>query len=254
MSTPTSAPAPLVLTPGHWLGGWAWDDVAADLRARGHDVVPVTLPGLDPADPARATRTLADQVAALDAVVRRFAPGSAVLVVHSGANFPANLLLDADPGAVARVVYVDSGPVADGAAFDAEFPADAAELPLPPFATLARRASLDGLDEAALDRFRARAVPEPAPVLRERVALRDDARRDVPATIIACSFPSEVMLRMAKDGDPMMAETATLRDLEVVDLPTGHWPMWSRPTELAAAIAAAARGPRPTGANGTLAR
>ena len=61
-------------------------------------------------------------------------------------------------------------------------------------------------------------------------------------------------VRGRANEDPMMAETATLRDLEVVDLPTGHWPMWSRPTELAAAIAAAARGPRPTGANGTLAR
>jgi len=45
---------------------------------------------------------------------------------------------------------------------------------------------------------------------------------------------------MARQGHPMMAEVATLRDLELVDLPTGHWPMWSRPADLASAIANAA--------------
>ena len=33
----------------------------------------------------------------------------------------------------------------------------------------------------------------------------------------------------------MMAERATLRDVELIDLPTGHWPMWSRPADLACA-------------------
>jgi len=47
-------------------------------------------------------------------------------------------------------------------------------------------------------------------------------------------------MQMARAGDPMMAEVATLGNLELVDLPTGHWPMWSRPAELAAAIAQAA--------------
>jgi hypothetical protein len=35
-----------VLVPGAWLGAWAWDAVAADLRRGGHDVRPVTLAGL----------------------------------------------------------------------------------------------------------------------------------------------------------------------------------------------------------------
>jgi pimeloyl-ACP methyl ester carboxylesterase len=38
--------APIVLVPGFWLGAWAWDEVAASLRADGHDVTAVTLPGL----------------------------------------------------------------------------------------------------------------------------------------------------------------------------------------------------------------
>ena len=37
--------APIILVPGFWLGAWAWDEVAAALRADGHDVTALTLPG-----------------------------------------------------------------------------------------------------------------------------------------------------------------------------------------------------------------
>jgi hypothetical protein len=48
------------------------------------------------------------------------------------------------------------------------------------------------------------------------------------------------MMRLARERHPMMAEVATLRGLELIDLSTGHWPMWSRPSDLAAAIVTAA--------------
>lgn len=184
-------------------------------------------------------RPTREQAAALTEVVRSNA-APVVLVVHSGASYPASVLLDADPDAVSRIVYVDSGPAADGATFAEDLPADIDEVALPPFEILGQRASLAGIDEQRLARFRERAVPEPGGVLRGRLRLSNDARRDVPSTIIACLFPSRVMLSMARDGHPMMAETATLRQLDVVDLPTGHWPMFSRPLDLAEAIAAAA--------------
>lgn len=240
MDTNTPTLASIILVPGHWLGAWAWDAVAADLRDRGHHVIAVTLPGLDPDDPDRASRAVTDQADALRSAVDAVASdGSAVvLVAHSGAGFPTSLLLDRAPTAIARVVYVDSGPASDGSAFDASVPPEQEEGPLPPFDQL--DASLDGLSQSDLEQFRERAVPQPGPVLRDPVRLDNDARRDVPSTIIACSYPSEVMMMMAREGHPMMAEVATLRDLELVDLPTGHWPMWSRPADLAAAIATAA--------------
>lgn len=239
-SASTSTAASIVLVPGHWLGGWAWDAVAADLRRRGHHVIAVTLPGLDPDDRHRTSMTAADQADALRSAVEAAATADApvVLVAHSGAGLPTSLLLDRDPAAVARVVYVDSGPSSDGSAMDAALPPEQLEVALPPFEQLP--ASLDGLSEADLARFRERAVPEPAAIIRDLVQLDNDARRDVSTTIVACSYRSEVMMRMARDGHPMMAEVATLRDLELVDLPTGHWPMWSRPADLAAAIATAA--------------
>jgi hypothetical protein len=45
-------------------------------------------------------------------------------------------------------------------------------------------------------------------------------------------------------GHPFFVELADL-DVTIVDLPTGHWPMWSRPADLAAALDAAARQARP---------
>ena len=45
---------PIILVPGFWLGAWAWDEVAADLRAAGHDVTALTLPGLESKDADRS--------------------------------------------------------------------------------------------------------------------------------------------------------------------------------------------------------
>lgn len=240
MDTTTPTSPSIVLVPGFWLGAWAWEAVTTDLRDRGHHVTAVTLPGLDPDDPHRASTTLAQQAGALGSAVDAAAAegSSVVLVAHSGAGHPTSVLLDRAPTAVARVVYVDSGPAADRSAVDASVPLEQQEVPLPPFEQL--DASIDGLSPEDLMRFRERAVPQPGSVMRETVRLGNDSRRDVPSTIIACSFPCEVMMQMAHTGHPLMAEVATLRDIELVDLPTGHWPMWSRPADLAAAIAAAA--------------
>ena len=90
------------------------------------------------------------------------------------------------------------------------------------------------------DRFRARAVPEPAQVARARVALSNSARHDVLTTLICCSIPSVQVLELAAAGNPMFSAVAHLTNFTAMDLPTGHWPMWSRPQELAEAIREAA--------------
>jgi pimeloyl-ACP methyl ester carboxylesterase len=52
----------ILLIAGLWLDASAWDDVAAQLEARGHRAVPVTLPGQGDGN---TSATLADQVAAV---------------------------------------------------------------------------------------------------------------------------------------------------------------------------------------------
>ena len=79
--------APIVLVPGFWLGAWAWDEVAALLRADGHEVTAVTLPVSSRPTPTDRDR-LSDHVEAISAAVR--AAGSpVVLAVHSGPGLPA---------------------------------------------------------------------------------------------------------------------------------------------------------------------
>lgn len=236
----TTDQSPIVLIAGHWLGAWAWDEVTGHLTAAGFRAIPMTLPGLDESDPQRATRTLDDQVAALEKVVAA-ANRPVVVVAHSGANAPVSVLLDRHPEVVRRVMWVDSGPVSPGTVFAPDLPDQVDEVPLPPFETLTAQASIEGLSSEVLQRFRERAVAEPGPVLRQPVTLSNDARRRVPTTLVCCSLPGAQVAELARAGHPMFAEVASLEQAEFVDLPTGHWPMWSRPAELAGLIAMASR-------------
>jgi pimeloyl-ACP methyl ester carboxylesterase len=229
----------VVLVPGFWLGAWAWDAVVDELRAHGHRATAVTLPGLHAAEPARGGVTWADQVDALSAIVEHAGPG-VVLVAHSGAGSVASGVLDRDPAAVERVIYVDSGPSADGAVYDPEMEPELDEVPLPSFAELtAKGVSLAGLTEADLAEFRRRAVPEPGRVIHEPIHLGNERRRAVPSTVIACSISAATVAELARQRHPMFAEVAQLSNLSYLDLPTGHWPMFSRPRDLAEAIIAA---------------
>jgi pimeloyl-ACP methyl ester carboxylesterase len=223
--------APIVLVPGFWLGAWAWDEVAEALRADGHDVTALTLPGLESADADRSAVTISDHVDAIcDAV--RGASAPVVLAVHSGAGYPGYAASDRVPELIASMVYVDTGP--GMGAMDEGFEGD--ELPLPPPDELAANENLDGLSEEQLATFRSRAVPQPGQVLREAAELSNDARLDVPSTVICTAFTSEQYRDAVKDGYGFVRGLTELRDVTWVDLPTSHWPMWSRPQELAEII------------------
>src|SRR5437588_2551543 len=120
------ASAPIILVPGFWLGAWAWDEVASILRADGHDVTAITLPGLESADVDRSTIPFADHVDAIsDAVTSAGSP--VVLAVHSAAGAPGYAASDRIPGQIAAMVYVDSAP----ATGDIDPGFDAVEKPLP---------------------------------------------------------------------------------------------------------------------------
>src|SRR5256886_14360710 len=100
---------PIVLVPGFWLGAWAWDEVAAALRAEGHDVAALTLPGLESPDADRSRIAFADHV---DAIVEAVtAPGRPVApAVHSGAGAPRYAGTHRLPERIAALGYVDTGP------------------------------------------------------------------------------------------------------------------------------------------------
>lgn len=238
----TEASAPIILVPGFWLGAWAWDEVAAALRAAGHDVTALTLPGLESAAADRSSVTLEDHVQAIvDAVEAASAPP--VLVVHSAAGFSGYAASDRVPDRITAMVYVDTAP--GKGALDPEFPD--VENPMV-WAEIEAEENLDGLSEEQKATFRDRAVPVPGSLLRESVELTSEARRDIPSTFICTGFTAEQYRTYAVEHPEwaFLAGIPELRETTWIDLPTSHWPMWSRPNDLARIIgdvAVARRGP-----------
>jgi len=228
--------APIILVPGWWLGAWAWDDVVADLRAEGHDVTALTLPGLESADADRSGITFDDHVEAIADAVRA-SPAPVVLAVHSGAGFTGYAASDRVPDGIAAMVYVDTAPGVGAA--DPDLEGD--EKPFPGLETLAASENLDGLSQEQLETFRDRAIPEPAGVLREGAMLSNDARLDLPSTVICTGAPSEQVKEWAKEDYEFLAGIKEIRNTTWVDLPTSHWVMWSRPKELARIIGEVAK-------------
>ncbi len=227
----------IVLVPGFWLGAWAWDEVAALLREQAYDVTALTLPGLAEGD-SPGEVTLDDHVAAIAAAFDR-AAARRVLVVHSGAAVPGTVVLDRHHDLVDHVVFVDTAPVRDGYAMNADLEGDTFPLSAVWDQEMAD-GSMRGLSEAQLSTFRERAVPEPAAALRDAARLTDVARLQVPATIVCTAFPSEEYKSYAEQGMGFLAGLLDHKALEYVDLPTGHWPMWSEPAKLTEVIATAA--------------
>jgi pimeloyl-ACP methyl ester carboxylesterase len=221
---------PIVLVPGFWLGAWAWDEVAAALRADGHDVTAVTLPGLESADADRSSITLVDHVDAICQAVQAAGP-PVVLAVHSATGFSGYAASDRIPEQIAAMVYVDTAP--GKGALDPDF--EGAELPMK-WESIEAEENLDGLSEEQKETFRQRAVPVPGALLREGVELTNDARRDIPSTIICTGFTSEQYKESAKEGYSFLAGLPELRNVTWIDLPTSHWPMWSKPQETAEII------------------
>lgn len=228
-------PAPIILVPGFWLGAWAYDDVASMLREDGHDVTALTLPGLESPDADRSDIGLEDHVDAIVDAVSAAGP-PVVLAVHSGTGASGYVASDRVPENVAAMVYVDSGPATG--ALDPSFEGN--EKPLV-WEEIEAEENLDGLSEQQLETFRSRAVPEPGGVLRDAPNLTNDARLDIPTTAICTGFTSEQYKDAVKEGYAWLGGFKELRKIEWVDLPTSHWPMWSRPRELADIIGGVAQ-------------
>ena len=222
---------PIVLVPGFWLGAWAWDEVAESLIDAGHQVSALTLPGLEGQDSDPGSVTLNHHVEAICDAVETAGP-PVVLAVHSGAGAPGYAVTDRIPEAIAHMVYVDTGPATGP--LDPDFDGD--ELPMPSLSDLSEEENLDGLTPEQLETFRDRALPQPGAAVRESARLTNDARLDVPTTVICTGFTSEEYKDAVEAGYNFVGGLKELRNVSYIDLLTSHWPMWSRPDELAAIL------------------
>src|ERR671918_1511965 len=120
----------VILIPGFWLDASSWDEVKPALEQAGHRVRALTLPGLESKGADRKGVGLRDHVDAVISLIDEIG-GSVVLVGHSGGGAIAYAVADARPDRIARVVYVDSGPLGEGGVINDELPVVDDAIPLP---------------------------------------------------------------------------------------------------------------------------
>jgi pimeloyl-ACP methyl ester carboxylesterase len=227
----------VILIPGLWLDASSWDAVAGPLRQAGLHVHPLTLPGMDSPDADRSGISLADWVRAVVAAIDA-CPSDApvVLVGHSFGASLAWAAADARPERVAAALLIGGFPTADGDLAAQGFPGRDGEVPLPDLTATFSPEDLAGLDDEALARFRQRAIPVPQQVLLDPQRLTDERRYEVPVTMVCTEYTSAMVRDWSAQGAPELRELPLIRNLLYRDLPTGHWPQFSRPQALADAI------------------
>lgn len=255
--TGSRSPRPIVLVPGACLGGWAWREVASDLRAQGHDVYPVTLTGLgERVHLARPGVDLDTHIADVVNLLEYNALEDAVLIGHSYAGAVVTGTVDRLPQRLNAVVYLDTSPLPDGMAIaDALSPqqreaqrtvvqqnGDGWRWPVPDRDTLVAGTfgSAEGLRDEHLRLLDERATPHPYATMASPLRLtRGSAPDGVRRVAIFCTAGGPDVRRVREliaEDDPRAAAFAG-REWELHELATGHWPMFSLPGPLAELIA-----------------
>ncbi|WP_131096751.1 alpha/beta fold hydrolase [Streptomonospora litoralis] len=229
--------ADFVLVPGAWLGAWAWDEVVPRLRTAGHGVHPVTLTGLVGEDDGRADGEhdavgLETHVQDVVRAVEDRGLKEAVLVGHSYSGIPVAMAAERIGARLARLVLVDAEIPVEGRSFanslwDGGGMAAAAIRHNGGFwaPLIAEDFEGQGLSQQQVERIVAGSVPHPGASLTEPASLARSLS-ELPATYVKCLL----------DGPEPRTEVAELLQGErwdLVEMHTGHWPMFSRPQELA---------------------
>lgn len=223
----------IVLIAGMWLDGSAWDAVVPELGKLGHRPVPLTLPGQGDGD---TTANFDDQVDAVLAAVDA-AEGQVLVVGHSAACALAWVAADARPEKVARVALIGGVPSPDGETYFGFFEPVGNVVPFPGWEPFEGPDSDDMSDDLKAT-VAAGAIAVPATVTQGVVHLSDERRYDVPVTLICPEFSPEQAKEWIGAGE--VPELAKATRLDYVDIDSGHWPMYTRPSELARILAACA--------------
>jgi pimeloyl-ACP methyl ester carboxylesterase len=256
-----SSSRPLVLVPGACLGGWAWSEVSARLRAQGHEVHPVTLTGLgDRAHLLRDDVTVETHVQDVVAVLESEDLHDAVLVGHSYSGVVVGAAAARRPERLSASVYLDTGPLADGLSIAEVQPPELRDRqrrqaeehdgglswPVPDRATLESGifGSAAGLGDEHFRLLAQRGTPHPFATFTSPVHVERDVGglvRRVAIFATEGAMSTATVADLIAAGDPRV-EALAAPDWELHDLATGHWAMWSAPEPLAELLHTVAAG------------
>ncbi|MEU5643129.1 alpha/beta fold hydrolase [Streptomyces milbemycinicus] len=222
--------AEFVLVPGTWLGSWAWDEVVPGLRAAGHGAHPLTLSGV--AEKRGAPAGQQTHVVDIVGEVERLDLRDVVLVGHSYAGIPVGQAAERIGDRLAHVVFVDSNVPADGESFVSAWPEGRAQIEasmaetggfwaVPPAADFAGQ----GLTDEQIARTVDRATPHPG------ASLIEPAQLSLPLGELSTTYV-KCLLDWPQPSEDV-AELLKSERWRLVEMDTGHWPMFSQPQELA---------------------
>ena len=232
--------ADFVLVPGAWLGAWAWKMVIPSLEKRGHAAFPVTLTGMG--DRVHlATKDVGMETAIQDVlnVVKYNDLDDFVLVGHSFAGKVAAAVADRAHEKVRKVIYLDAFRPEKVRTPQGGFNPAGEFGPPPPggFAIPLSEAIVDriGSDVKGADRkwMMSKVTPWPIKLASDPITLSEDLD-DVKCAYIFCT----------KSGDPVdeiVAGKWGKLEGPYKLIETGHWPMITKPEELAGDLVALAK-------------
>lgn len=101
------------------------------------------------------------------------------------------------------------------------------------------QAVVDEIDEPTRRRTAPTAQSVPARVPTDPISLRDERRYRVPVTVLSGAFDDGGFRAFLQQWGPYADEFGAIEESEIVRLGTGHWPQFSEPQRLGAAIVAA---------------
>ena len=236
-----------VLVGGGWLGGWCWQKVARQLRDDGLDAYPATLTGLgERVHLASPEVDLDTHITDVVKLIEFEDLHDVVLLGHSYGGLVVTGAADRIPERISCLVYLDTAPLPDGGSLIEKFPPELRKrtveqvhklgegwkFPTPAQEELANMASLEGVDEDHLRLLYSRATPQPFGTYTQPLHLENPAREALPKVGIVCSFSLAQVKEMISSGQPLFRELARA-EWRFVEFPTGHYPMFSRPEDLA---------------------
>jgi pimeloyl-ACP methyl ester carboxylesterase len=222
--------AEFVLVPGAWLGAWAWDKVVLELRSAGHRAHPLTMSGLAEKQgvPAGQQTHVQDIVEEIE----RHDLRDVVLVGHSYSGIPVGQAGERIGDRLSRVVFVDSEVPIDGESFASHWYEGPAALE----ASIAENGGFwrplnaaeydgQGLTDEQIARIVGGSTPHPGATLTEPAVL-ERSIGELPVTYIKCLLDSP-------EPSGTVAQLLSSERWRLITMDTGHWPMFSQPSELA---------------------
>jgi pimeloyl-ACP methyl ester carboxylesterase len=217
----------IILIPGLWLTARSWDGVVPRLEEAGHTAHPLTLPGMESVDADRSTVTRQQHVDAVTSAIDAVGGDAKVLLVgHSMGGVLAWAAADARLDRVAGVVFLASEP---GIPEESEsmFPVEGDDVPLPAWDFFDDE-MVEDLDDDLRARIRQESVPSPRRAVTDGLEFGQDALHGLPVTMVTAEYDSAQLQEWTEAGESGTEEIAALRNVEWVDLHSGHWPQYSR--------------------------